>query len=286
MKRLPKPDLKPEVVYAACIDGLSDATLSQRFKKIAATMSAQHVYYDTLAQTERLHEFVAHDWGKREQIVIPDIRKGEFVDLYDKCMVEKNKPGRDYYDKIMMSAPRKICPYCCIGHVSTLDHFLSKSYYSSLSTLPANLIPACKDCNTGKGANKLSADNQVPHPYFETDAIERDVWLQARIVPQKMPIADYSVAIPAHWPQPLGKRVENYFRDLDLGERFSVQAAAELERMARYLNQLKSQDDRIEHLRRQFVAEDDRARNSWTAPLYRAAANDPWFYSTGFTRLL
>jgi len=286
VKRLPKPDLKPEVVYAACIDGLTDAALSLRFKKIAAQMSAQHARYDTLAQAERLHEFVAHDRGKPQQIVIPDIRKGEFVELYNQCMVGKSKPGRLYYDKIMMSAPRKICPYCGFGHASTLDHFLSKSYYSSLSVLPANLIPACKDCNTGKGTNKLAADNQVPHPYFETDAIERDIWLQVRIVQKKMPIADYSVVLPAHWPQPLGQRVENYFRDLELGPRFSVQAASELERIARYLNQLESQDDRVGHLRRQQVAEEERAMNSWATPLYRAAANDAWFYSTGFKRLL
>ena len=39
------------------------------------------------------------------------------------------------------------CPFCGIGTVSTLDHYLPKSKYPALAITPKNMIPACRDCN-------------------------------------------------------------------------------------------------------------------------------------------
>jgi len=125
-------------------------------------------------------------------------------------------------------APLGKCPYCGFGHVSTLDHYLSKARYPGFAVLPTNLVPCCGDCNHGKGAGVSTANNQIPHPYYEAPAIETDTWLFASIEETTPARAQYSVLIPPGWPAALALRVQNYFRDLELAARFAVEAASEI----------------------------------------------------------
>jgi hypothetical protein len=40
-------------------------------------------------------------------------------------------------------------PFCGVGHGSALDHNLPKTKFPQLLVVPLNLVPSCKNCNTG-----------------------------------------------------------------------------------------------------------------------------------------
>jgi 5-methylcytosine-specific restriction endonuclease McrA len=131
------------------------------------------------------------------QQVLGGMTKSEFTDLYRVQMVGEGKPGRKYYDQLMMLAPLQKCPYCGFGQASTLDHFLSKARYPAFSVLSTNLVPACTDCNKGKGASAVTQEIQTLHPYFEQDVIETEPWLYAEVIECAPPAARYFVQPPS-----------------------------------------------------------------------------------------
>ena len=72
------------------------------------------------------------------------------VRVYDGRMAAQGSPGRTIYDAIKLASPNGLCPLCGQRVVATLDHYLPKSRYAALAVNPANLIPACSDCNKAK----------------------------------------------------------------------------------------------------------------------------------------
>lgn len=61
------------------------------------------------------------------------------------------------------------CCYCGIKSKVTHEHVLKKESYYQYAISPCNLVPACSDCNNGKGAWSIDNDQKrTPfHPYFE-----------------------------------------------------------------------------------------------------------------------
>lgn len=133
-----------------------------------------------------------------------------------------------YYDKIMLSATNGLCPLCGVGTASTLDHYLPKSTFPSLSVTPSNLIPCCKDCNIAKKSyTPLLKNDQLLHPYY--DILPEDVWLNAYIHDS----TDFSIVLFKAEPSTsfqasLKKRIEKNFKDLNLGALYSSNAANEV----------------------------------------------------------
>src|SRR5690349_5881934 len=66
-------------------------------------------------------------------------------ELYKNRFLRASAPGREYYDRIKSLC--RICPFCGIGIVNTVDHYLPKTKFPILSVTPTNLIPCCRDCN-------------------------------------------------------------------------------------------------------------------------------------------
>ena len=262
MKLLERPLFTPQEVYDACVSGLANEPLRNKFESISPDMGTQAVHYELQASANQLHTLPHHPRGHKTHLVIGAVSKEDFIALYTSGMVAQNKPGRDYYDKIRSSAPLSICPYCGFGHVSTLDHFLSKSRYSNLAVLPFNLIPSCKDCNDGKGAQQCTLDNQIPHPYFENRRIITDRWLYASIIYAEKPVAEYCVRPPEHWDPALSRRMHNYFESFELTSRYSVQAGVELQSVAQNLALLQTSDLRHLQLTHTARAESRVAVNS------------------------
>ena len=95
--------------------------------------------------------------------------------VYDGRMAAQGSPGRAIYDAIKVGSPNGLCPLCGQRVVATLDHYLPKSRYAALAVNPANLIPACSDCNKAKS----DAVADTLHPYY--DNIENDLWLRAEL---------------------------------------------------------------------------------------------------------
>ncbi|TPJ42888.1 HNH endonuclease signature motif containing protein [Mesorhizobium sp. B2-7-1] len=60
-----------------------------------------------------------------------------------------------------------MCPFCGgLGHTWTLDHYLPKANFPAYSVNPSNLVPCCRDCNSGKNASfGAELHEQTLHPY-------------------------------------------------------------------------------------------------------------------------
>lgn len=284
MKRLPKPDLDPMEVYVSCVSGVSTASLAARFTAAANYVPAHALQYAERAAANELHLFPSSVRGNDAQLVFTDLTKGELTDLYTNQMVKRKQPGRPYYDRLMVLAPLGKCPFCGFGHVSTLDHFLPKARYPLFSVLPTNLVPACTDCNRGKGAEVLDGQNQIPHPYFEDERIEADTWLYAAVNETSPATATFFVVIPEHWPADLARRVINYVSDLKLASRFAIEAASEMTSLSDFLGQLDASQQTAKYL--EFFAQAERLhrKNSWKAALYEALSMSVWYREGGYRR--
>jgi len=281
MRRLPKPNLDVGAVYASCVQGVPNATAVTRFQAAAQDMEHLAGLYDSRAAVNELHLFAASKWGQPGQLTLGALTKGDLTSLYTDYMVTRNAPARLFYDRLLV-APLGKCPYCGFGHVSTLDHFLSKARYPGFAVLPTNLVPCCGDCNHGKGAGVLTANNQIPHPYYEAPAIETDTWLFASIEETTPARAQYSVLIPSGWSAALALRVQNYFRDLDLAARFAVEAASEIVSLSDLLAPLTNAELIRQKLQQDADIERARRTNTWKAALYEALASSAWYCEGGW----
>ena len=207
MRCLDKPIVDYGDVYDACASGIDDAVMAARFNTARADVIAAFKNYELLGSSHQLYMSVASAWGNNTQLVLADITKKEFVDLYSDQMVGNNKPGRNHYDRLMMLAPLGKCPFCGFGQAKTLDHFLSKACYPAFSVLCVNLVPVCTDCNKGKVASVLTQNNQILHPYFEDKIVETVTWLFAEVIESGSVSVRYIVQPPDTMTADLRQRI-------------------------------------------------------------------------------
>ncbi|MDO8775731.1 MAG: hypothetical protein Q7K57_44925 [Burkholderiaceae bacterium] len=269
-------------VYEACIGGVEEIGLTARLTVETPQVQISATEYVARAHARTLHHFPSADWAHDEQPILGSLTKGELISLYKVQMFKRTQPGRQYYDRLLNSAPHSKCPMCGFGHVSTLDHHLPKARYPLFSVLPANLVPSCTDCNKGKGAQVLNGLNDISHPYFEDSRIETDSWLHASVNETSPATAAFSVVAPAHWPADLSRRVVNYFVDLKLPRRFSIEAGSELISLSGYLEQLETSPQIRTYLQKIAQVERNIGRNSWKAALYAALSESAWYLDGGY----
>lgn len=284
MKRLPRPDFSPKVVYTSCVSGVTATDLATRFNAATADIVDLANSYEIRAASNELYLFPSSPWGGGTDLTLGELTKDELTSLYTDHMVKRDQPVRSYYDRIKSLAPLGKCPYCGFGQVSTLDHFLSKARYPSFSVLPINLIPTCADCNKGKVAGVLDAENQIPHPYFEGLSIETDTWLYASVKETTPATAMFLVRPPDHWPVELARRVITYVRDLKLASRFAIEADSELSALSDFLGQLETSQRIGSYLELMTHTERSHRRNSWQAALYEALSESAWYREGGYRR--
>lgn len=282
MKRLPLPDLDFFEVYEACVGEVMNADISNRFINVVDDLLALAKEYQARAVESELHLYKASKWGNGDQIVIGGLTKTDLNDLYSTYMVPAKRPARVYYDKLLNSAPLSKCPLCGFGHVSTLDHFMSKAYYPYFAVLPINLVPACADCNTKKASSELMEHTQSSHPYFESPEIENETWLFAYVVETSPVTASFSANPPQHWSEKLCRRIKNHFFDLGLASRFAIEAASELAALSDYLGVLGTSERIKEHLSMTANLERLQRRNTWKAALYEALSQSAWYRDGGY----
>jgi post-segregation antitoxin (ccd killing protein) len=290
LKALKKPAFGQNDVFTACIKGIADTGTSARINTINPQLLQQERTYDQMASTGQLDRWPAHPRGHNHLPALGVVSRGEFKGLYTDQMARAGKPARNYYDQLRVSAPGNVCPYCGIGVVETLDHFLPKGCYSTLSILPLNLVPACRDCNTGKLGGVMTADTMTLHPYFEDASLSTDEWLFATIVNAQVVHVKFRAMTPAAWPAAVSQRVINHVSEFDLARRYGIQAAARLTYYADYINRLKTSGvgHAISELLRFNVQAEVRSYgvNSWQAALAKAVADDEWFTSRGYAQFL
>lgn len=285
MKRISSPEYAPEYAYTACSSEIVDD--EERNRMMAAIENIRETAIDFIerAVAGSMFELSPLIVGRGEDpIVIADIRKSEFVKLYEYYMV-KRPQGRQIYDSILMAAEDN-CPTCGgIGRPRSLDHYLPKANYPKLSVLPHNLIPACRDCNTEKGNPIFTQPHeQLIHPYFDQACFFDQAWISATVTHTQPCVISYEASPPETWRLVDRQRAVNHFKFFDIAKRYSIRAAEELGVLV----------DQRRVVLRELPAESFKAYlrsigdssvlfpNHWRKVMYKALAEDEWFANIQF----
>jgi hypothetical protein len=281
VRRLAAPCVSAEEAFNSCKNGIGTADLKNRVEAGIGGLSQIAALYESQAKTGELFTVAPFPKDADENAVVAvDLTKKEFINLYEYYLRNTDKPGRAIYDALMVAADEK-CPFCGgIGRPRNLDHFMPKAFFPQFSTIPMNLIPACRDCNMdGKGQGfAQTAYEQILHPYLDNDRFFIEQWVYAHVIPGNPCSIEYFVCAPEHWNTIDQRRVAAHFHDFELAKRYSIQAAEELailiSQRRGFMKQLPSVD--FSQYLASFI-DSPLFVNHWKKVMYQCLAVDEWF---------
>jgi hypothetical protein len=278
MWKLPKPTRASREAFCLCISRVKDAELKARFLAIEGDVVNASDAFEVAAGSVALCSLPLVD------NVGGLVTKEEMSALYTSRMAKKDAPGRVIYDELLSALPYGRCPLCGQRTVSTLDHHLPKSLYPALAVTPANLVPACLDCNKAKFETApKSSEEETLHPYF--DDIEDDLWLHAEVIKTAPAALRFFVDPPNYWNSIMIARAHRHFQLLKLSQLYASHAAVELTNIQRYLQNLlvsAGVDSVREHLQSRALSCEQARTNSWQTAAYTALAASSWYCEGGF----
>jgi hypothetical protein len=284
VKKLPIPTISFKTALSAAFDGMGSAAYRAEHETAFKTPEKIESHYSDRATMSELYN-EPRIIGAADPIVLGALSKSQLTRLYTQYFVPQKKPARPLYEEIKVTANGK-CPLCGdVGHVRTLDHYLPKSNFPVYSILPINLVPCCRDCNSEKlDAFANTVDQQTLHPYFDHDRFFSEKWISARVIRTTPPVVDYFVDAPARWQASDRSRVESHFREYRLGNRFSVEAAADLPETihTRRTTMAKSSDEEFSGYLSEKSQTANLPINNWRRVMFTALAADEWFCNQTF----
>ena len=208
-------------VFDRCVNSYNDQPFRLRLSSITSNISVAAQEFESAAQSQKLHLVAA------TEDVGGVVTKEEMCALYDDKLARKMAPGREFYDRLIMSPQYGLCPLCAQRVVSTLDHHLPKKIFPSLAVTPINLIPACADCNKAKGAYfPKTFAQQTIHPYYDDFSQER--WLHAEVIEDCPPALNFGIKPPVSWKAETIERLERHLSVFKLRQLYALHAAQEL----------------------------------------------------------
>lgn len=273
----PPPEYTVAEVAEACADAISNATNAQRLRQAITGMTVNSVFYSGKAAQGMLWSTVSADYP------VPPFQEDEARRLYTNRLLAKGTTARQIYDALVASARLRRCPYCNNNKVRTLDHFLPKVHYGTISIEPLNLIPACRDCNSAMNAAVGStAEEEFLHAYFEA---VNEPWLSAVVVQGDVAAATFQCVPPEDMPEVLRRRIQYHFEELDLAGLYGdLSAAALVQHTVAARDAFEAYE--AEGVRQGCLAAamsvDRSGPNEWRAALYRAMAASEWYCQVGF----
>lgn len=171
----------------------------------------------------------------------------------------------------------KSCPVCGSPVTGDLDHYLPRAVYPEFSIMRANLLPACRHCNSGvKGTTVHGEDpRRFIHPYFD-DWAEQAIWYVEIVQPFRA--AQFRPrALPGLVPP--RDEIVAFHLDNVLGLQFHASMRTEWSSLPTQIK-LRDQVLSIASVTHQIdlelrVALAARGANSWQAALLRGIQCDP-----------
>ena len=270
MIKLALPSFTVEEAFDKCTQGAQGASLRNEFEKLKPFIVELAGHYKELADAGELH--LLKDRLNDQQT---EVNAQNLIDSYKNRMRPKGSSGRAIYEQILNQAPFQRCPYCEQNRVKSLDHFLPKAHYPSLSITPNNLVPSCTDCNYAKLDNKpIFAEQVVLHPYFDT--LPDGEWLYAQVTANKGVAISFYCSPPSCWDDTLKKRLINHFNVFELQEVYGSYGA---QLLVETLNRLSPQYSQNGGEAVKASLEEDIAYaeiinfNSWQSATLRAILN-------------
>lgn len=281
MRQLVKPMRDIREILDRCSASISDIDFANRLEVATETLAVAAQSYDATATLSGLYAVESAD------TVAGVVSRQEMEWLYKNKLVRRTSPARVFYDEILTAAPNGICPLCGQRTVSTLDHYLAKTLHPAFAVTPANLVPACRDCNAEKLDHQPScAEEQTLHPYY--DNVEDHIWLYASVVEGTPPALHFYASPPADWPAIKAERVRFHFSSFKLANLYGAHAAAELIQIQYALLRVGERGGVgavRSHLEDQAESRRQAHRNSWQAAMYSALSTSPWFCEEGYRRI-
>lgn len=285
MRVVVSPTDDPATVFQTCINSISDQNLRSRLQLVITEIASAASDYEQKAHAQQFYR-IAPNNCHNDDLALGSVTKKELKSVYSSHMVGKEKPARAIYDLLLSRAPLGKCPFCGFGHASTLDHYLPKTLYPQLSVLPLNLLPSCKDCNTGKStAIATTGESQTLHPYFDHHNFINEQWLYAEVMQTAPVTIHFFVRSPAHWDSLSKARVQAHFIDFKLASRYSVEASNELaclrDSLQSYRALLGSNGVKLS-LSIEAQSHHNQHSNSWQTAMYQALCHSDWYCDGGF----
>ena len=220
MKKIEKPDFRVTEILTCCYKSVTDEDFKRRLSDSITEIEKYTYEFEEKCAHNQVHEL-------RDEYTSIKLNKDEMIWLYENKLANQKGAGRKYYDSIKLLSSDGRCPFCKIGQVSTVDHFMAKSIFPGLAVSPLNLIPACRDCNTKKKDNRFTtSENTLLHPYY--DDISMEIWLKAKIIEEEPISVIFSVIKPDIWSDCLYKRTKVYFESFQLMSLYGFQAVDEI----------------------------------------------------------
>lgn len=280
MRRINRPEFTVEEVLGACVDNMTDAITKSEFEKASSVkiLKDAELDFDNKKLTNTIY-LIPKSLG-----INNIIDASKLTNLYTGRLINKNNKGRKYYDKILSSAPNGLCPLCNQRNATTLDHYLPKSKYPLLSIVPLNLVPACKDCNTGKLCDSPCNNvEETLHPYY--DNVEDFIWLKSNVRSPKPFLIEYYTDPPADIDPLLRDRIKYHFDNFSLGRLYKVHAAEEFANIKIQLANVfrkGGQDALVDFLKECHYSREITNKNSWQTAFYWGLLNSGDFCNGAF----
>lgn len=277
MHSLNRPKYSGIEAFTASVATICSREMRKEYEQFSALIEGCCSHYDVLASNL--------DFAKAtvEMLAVPVCGDVDMVRLYDKQFV-RNKGSKPIRDSVANASPNGLCPYCGQGSVHELDHYLPKRPFTGIAVNPANLVPACRDCNRVKSDYlPSSSKHAVLHPYF--DQIFDFRWLYATISGRLggVPTAEFQVRVDAMHEDIQG-RLESHMQVFHLYDRYRVLASQSLNNFETLIRSSYGRDMSLEkakeHLTMTAFQQSGGRENSWELALYEAMANDDWYLMT------
>ena len=158
------------------------------------------------------------------------------------------------------------CPYCSIGQVNTLDHYMPKDNYPAMSLCRLNLVPICWECNHTKGTKSYK---EFIHPYYK-NLPTKTIFLQANItVHLNQIIIDFYFDKAAVNNLPLYDELCKHWKNLKMNERLSKAAIDYIHN--EIIDDYSDDNQCIESIRAQLKRKEKKyGPNDWRTAILRA----------------
>lgn len=277
MLRLPPPSVDSATTYSASVAAVRDLTRRTVFEGASSTVLTRCRAYDRLAASSSFEQAAGPAFR------VPELADHDMADLYDSQFV-RGRRTRGIREELQNAAPNGLCPYCGQGSVHELDHYLPKSTFAGTTVHPANLVPACRDCNREKRSYAPGvARPAVLHPYFDS-AIESR-WLYAHVgsADSCSPVVTFVVCSTTN-DFDIEGRLRAHMDVFNLHTRFGQWAAQALENFEALLTSplgaSMTLDAAKSHLAFSAVQQSGGRANSWERATYEAMSASDWYLRT------
>lgn len=271
MYSISRPDLESKAAFREAVLTIRDLEKRTQFKQSEFELLAKCRLYDQLG------ELTTFETASSASFHTEYLQPIAMVDLYDK-QFRRGTRTKSMRDSLTLGAENGLCPYCGIGSVSQLDHYLPKSKYSAVTVHPQNLVPACSDCNKAKGAYSPEGGAAVLHPYF--DSVFDTSWLKASLHHNESGIPAAEFHVESSIDSQLKSRLTTHLDVFSLRQRFSSVASQELqdfERMYKSPNSTRNLKAAREHLANNIEMYSTMSPNRWQIATYNAMLQSDWY---------